>query len=90
MVHDVWRAHGRQCGELVGEHIECVDLQGATGCACFGEIGQRAARQVVDDVDSIAFGDETVESLYLSPALAAEIGSVPKTARRNSEQSVLF
>ena len=34
--------------------------------------------------------DETVESLYLSPALAAEIGSVPKTARRKSEQSVLF
>ena len=34
--------------------------------------------------------DETVESLYLSPALAARIQSMPKTVRRRVEQAVLF
>ena len=34
--------------------------------------------------------EETVESLYLSPALAQEVGSVPKLARRRAEQAVLF
>lgn len=34
--------------------------------------------------------EETVESLYLSPALTAQIDSVPKTVRRRVEQAVLF
>ena len=34
--------------------------------------------------------EKTVESLYLSPALTAELPSVPKTMKRHLEQSVLF
>jgi DNA adenine methylase len=34
--------------------------------------------------------EKTVESLYLSPALTAELPSIPKTMTRHLEQSVLF
>ena len=34
--------------------------------------------------------EETVESLYLSPALAAQVGSVSRVTRRQAEQPVLF
>ncbi len=34
--------------------------------------------------------EKTVESLYLSPALSAELPPVPKTMKRHLEQSVLF
>ena len=63
MVHDVGRANGDQRRELVGEHVERVDLQRTTGSTGIGEIGQRAARQVVDDVDGVAFGDETIDQV---------------------------
>ena len=49
--------------ELVGEHIERVDLQRATGGACVGEVRQRTARQVIDNVDRVAFGDETIDQV---------------------------
>ena len=75
-----------------------ISYDGRTGGKTYGEPLPRYLNLSLIELEAgrstqatlLGRNDETVESLYLSPALAAEIGSVPKTARRKSEQSVLF
>ena len=75
-----------------------ISYDGRTGDKSYGEPLPRYLNLSLIELEAgrstqatlLGRNDETVESLYLSPALAAELGSVPKTARRKSEQSVLL
>ena len=75
-----------------------ISYDGRTGDKSYGEPLPRYLNLSLIELEAgrstqatlLGRNDETVESLYLSPALAAEIGSVTKTARRKNEQSVLF
>src|SRR5512138_4046873 len=40
-----------------------VELEATTGGTGLGEVAQRAGRQVVDDVDDVALGDEPIDEV---------------------------
>ena len=75
-----------------------ISYDGRTGEKTYGEPLPRYLNLSLIELEAgrstqatlLGRSDETVESLYLSPSLLAEIGNIPKTARRKSEQSVLF
>ena len=63
MVDDVRRTQCGQRGELVGEHVERVDLQRATGRTRLGKVGEGAGGEIVDDIDGVALGDEAIDQV---------------------------
>jgi DNA adenine methylase len=75
-----------------------ISYDGRTGDKCYGEslpgylklslIELEAGRST--QATLLGREDTTVESFYLSPALAAEVGAVPKKSSRRPEQPVLF
>ena len=88
VVDDVGWAHRGQRRELVGEHVERVDLQRATGRACIGQVGQGSAREIVDDVDRVALGNQPIDQVRTQEPGASDnqyvhVGSM---AGRNSSE----
>ena len=63
MVHHVGLTQCGQRGELVGEHVERVDLQRAAGRTRLGKVGERAGGEIVDDVDGVALGDQAIDQV---------------------------
>ena len=71
-------AHGDQRGQLVAGGVEGVDAQVArarrrpASAAGVGEVAQRAGRQVVDDVDGLALGDQPLDEVGADEPGAAD------------------
>ena len=55
----------------LGADVEVVEAQRAARGAGVGEVGERPGRQVVDDVDLVALGEEAVDEVRPDEARAA-------------------
>ena len=63
VVHHVRLTQCGQRGELVGKHVERMDLQRAAGRTRLGKVGEGAAGEIVDDIDGVALGDEAIDQV---------------------------
>ncbi len=63
VVHDVGLTHTEQRPCLRRGGVEMVDLQRPAHRTGIGEIGEASTRQVVDDVDRVTVGEQTVDEV---------------------------
>ena len=72
--HDVGLTAGEQLVELVGAHVEMVELRArrSTTARAVGQVAERARGEVVDDVDEVALGQQPVDQVRADEPGAAD------------------